>query len=243
MTASASSISPPPPPLPPAWLMKEAKSQPGSYYYYNLETGECTWEEPFPVKLPMPKVAEPPHSGLNNLSSAIESTTSGKKRTSVEIKAVKIEDKSDRDSFSQKRPKAVETNSTTVSSDTTASMAKPTHVRALHILRKHKDSKRPSSWRVPKITISRDQAREELQGLLEILQEEAHDMGSLKATFEELAKEESDCSSAKRGGDLGVFGRGKMRPEFEHAAFALDVGQLSGLVDTSSGVHIIIRTE
>lgn len=52
----------------------------------------------------------------------------------------------------------------------------------------------------------------------------------------------SDCSSAKRGGDLGLFGRGAMQKPFEDAAFALKVGELSQIVDTDSGVHIIMRT-
>ena len=64
----------------------------------------------------------------------------------------------------------------------------------------------------------------------------------LRATFEELAKTESYCSSAKRGGDLGFFGRKKMQPAFEKASFGLKVGELtSEVVDTSSGVHIILR--
>lgn len=63
-----------------------------------------------------------------------------------------------------------------------------------------------------------------------------------EATFEELAKEYSDCSSAKRDGDLGMFKRGQMQKPFEEAAFALKVGQLSQIVDTDSGVHIILRT-
>ena len=42
-------------------------------------------------------------------------------------------------------------------------------------------------------------------------------------TFEELASEVSDCSSAKRGGDLGKFGRGQMQRPFEEASFALKV--------------------
>ena len=61
--------------------------------------------------------------------------------------------------------------------------------------------------------------------------------------FAAIAEAESHCSSAKRGGDLGVFGRGKMQVPFERAAFALQVGQLSDIVDTDSGVHLILRTE
>ena len=60
--------------------------------------------------------------------------------------------------------------------------------------------------------------------------------------FNELAAQFSDCSSAKRGGDLGLFGRGQMQKPFEDATFALKIGQLSDIVDTDSGVHIILRT-
>jgi NIMA-interacting peptidyl-prolyl cis-trans isomerase 1 len=118
----------------------------------------------------------------------------------------------------------------------------PKEVRVLHILKKHKDSRRPSSWRQPKITQSLDDAREELSGLLEILLEVEADPEELRATFEELARTESDCSSAKRGGDLGFFGRRKMQPTFEEASFALEIGNLTKeLVETSSGVHLILR--
>jgi peptidyl-prolyl cis-trans isomerase NIMA-interacting 1 len=61
-------------------------------------------------------------------------------------------------------------------------------------------------------------------------------------TLEDLAKTESDCSSAKRGGDLGFFGRGAMQPAFEKAAYALKVGEMSEPVETDSGVHLILRT-
>ena len=63
-----------------------------------------------------------------------------------------------------------------------------------------------------------------------------------KATFEELASKYSDCSSAKRGGDLGLFGRDAMQKPFEDASFALKVGELSKPVFTDSGVHLILRT-
>jgi parvulin-like peptidyl-prolyl isomerase len=59
------------------------------------------------------------------------------------------------------------------------------------------------------------------------------------ADFAELAKKNSDCPSAVRGGDLGFFGQGVMAPEFEKVAFTLDVGEMSGIVKTEFGYHII----
>jgi len=58
--------------------------------------------------------------------------------------------------------------------------------------------------------------------------------------FTTLAKELSDGPSAKTGGDLGAFGRGDMVPAFEKVAFGLKTGEVSDVVETPFGFHIIL---
>ena len=108
-------------------------------------------------------------------------------------------------------------------------------VRASHILIKHAGSRRPSSFREPVVTRTKEESVAALDAIAARL--------ASGESFAAIAEAESHCSSAKRGGDLGVFGRGKMQAPFEHAAFALQPGQLSGVVDTESGVHLLLRTE
>jgi len=58
-------------------------------------------------------------------------------------------------------------------------------------------------------------------------------------SFEDAAKEFSTCPSSSQGGDLGAFTSGKMVPEFEEAAFNLEVGEISEPVKTQFGYHLI----
>ncbi|XP_032814622.1 peptidyl-prolyl cis-trans isomerase NIMA-interacting 1 [Petromyzon marinus] len=111
----------------------------------------------------------------------------------------------------------------------------PSQVRCSHLLVKHSGSRRPSSWREEHITRSKDEA-------VSILQEYIRQIRSGEVSFEELASKYSDCSSAKKGGDLGFFSRGQMQKPFEDASYAMAVGEMSGPVFTESGVHIIQRT-
>lgn len=62
--------------------------------------------------------------------------------------------------------------------------------------------------------------------------------------FAELAKKYSEDGSAQSGGDLGFFGKGKMVPEFEKAAFSLNKGEIyPEVVETQFGYHIIKKTD
>jgi len=61
--------------------------------------------------------------------------------------------------------------------------------------------------------------------------------------FGELASQHSECPSGKQnGGSLGWFSRGMMVPEFEEAAFAMAVGEISDIIETQFGFHIIMKT-
>lgn len=62
--------------------------------------------------------------------------------------------------------------------------------------------------------------------------------------FAEVAKEKSgDKTSGQKGGELGMFGQGRMVPDFERAAFALKQGEISDVVKTQYGYHVIMVTE
>jgi parvulin-like peptidyl-prolyl isomerase len=104
----------------------------------------------------------------------------------------------------------------------------PNSVRASHILLMYKGSSRSSATR------SKDEAAQKIQELEKEL--------TGGADFAALARAHSDCPSKSKGGDLGSFGKGQMVKAFEDSAFGMDVGQVSSVVETDFGYHLITRT-
>lgn len=79
------------------------------------------------------------------------------------------------------------------------------------------------------------EAKSRAQGLLEKLKQ--------GADFEEMAMDYSEDASGINGGNLGYIAKGKMEPAFEEVAFSLPTGELSDVVETSYGYHIIKVTD
>ena len=119
-----------------------------------------------------------------------------------------------------------------------------TTYRTRHILVKHEESARLASWRDPDGEYIKartvDQAEETLRSLrLEV--QTLQGAAQIYARFAALAREHSDCASAKKGGDLGVLEAGDMDEGFEQAAWELSEGGVSDVVRTDSGCHIVLR--
>lgn len=103
-------------------------------------------------------------------------------------------------------------------------------VEASHILISYQGAKNAK----PEVT----RTKEEAKALAEEVLVEARKEG---ADFAALARKHSDGPSAENGGDLGLFGKGRMVGPFDEAVFALEVGEIAGPVETDFGYHIILR--
>lgn len=103
--------------------------------------------------------------------------------------------------------------------------SRPERVLAQHILVQPADEN----------DAAKQAAREKLEAIRTRVQE--------GASFDEEAAAHSDCPSGKNGGSLGWFARGMMVEDFDRAAFDLPVNELSEIIETSFGFHIIYKTE
>jgi len=110
--------------------------------------------------------------------------------------------------------------------------SQPLEISARHLLVSYKGGLRAS----PGIGRSKAEALARAQ--------EAQKRAAAGEDFIALVKQYSDEPGAgERGGDLGKFERSSMVPAFANAAFALKVGEISGVVETQFGFHVIKRTE
>ena len=143
-------------------------------------------------------------------------------------------------------------------SSSSSSNPAPGQVRASHLLVKHRGSRRPSSWKEVSLNfpfcpyefpnrghlphISQANITRSKEEAIEILRKYAQEINGSTEKFAALATEHSDCSSHTNGGDLGWFGRGQMQKPFEDAAYGLQSGQISDIISSDSGVHLVLRT-
>jgi parvulin-like peptidyl-prolyl isomerase len=111
----------------------------------------------------------------------------------------------------------------------TVQPAPPGSIRTSHVLISYEGAERATSTR----------SKQEAQELAEDIAKRA----KAGEDFEELAKAYSDCPTAEKGGDLGFFKKGRMVKPFEDASFALEPGQVSDVVETKFGYHVIKRTQ
>mmetsp|Transcript_59657 Transcript_59657/g.168074 ORF Transcript_59657/g.168074 Transcript_59657/m.168074 type:complete len:542 (-) Transcript_59657:208-1833(-) len=115
-------------------------------------------------------------------------------------------------------------------------------VRLRHILLKHRDCRNPvDKVRGKQVKRAKGEAERILRGVLEQCQGQPD-----RQVFTQRCKEFSECQSCLKSGDLigdlGWVKPGQHGQSFDEAAFALPVGQLSDLVDSDQGVHVILRT-
>ncbi len=108
-----------------------------------------------------------------------------------------------------------------------AQYSRPEQRRARHILFRVEADAAPAA---------KQQARQQAEAALARLKK-GEDFAALATTLSQ------DPSSAEKGGDLGFFGRGQMVPAFDKAAFETPIGQLSDVVESEFGFHIVQPTE
>ena len=108
---------------------------------------------------------------------------------------------------------------------------RPEEVQASHILISYKGADRADA----DISRSKEEAKAEAERIRNLIVDDGKD-------FAEMAKEHSDGPSSTKGGDLGKFKFEVMAKPFSEAAFALGIDEISEVVETGFGYHVIKRT-
>mmetsp|Transcript_31374 Transcript_31374/g.73196 ORF Transcript_31374/g.73196 Transcript_31374/m.73196 type:complete len:362 (+) Transcript_31374:155-1240(+) len=115
----------------------------------------------------------------------------------------------------------------------------PTEVRLFHILKKHSGSKDPTNHKGEPVKCTQSRA---LHAVSNIRRRLSMGDGLKQVAFAEQAREQSDCESAKRGGDLGLVTSGSgSSPAVEDVGFSLSVGELSEPFESPEGIHLLLR--
>ncbi|EGD80825.1 peptidyl-prolyl cis-trans isomerase pin1 [Salpingoeca rosetta] len=112
--------------------------------------------------------------------------------------------------------------------------------RAMHILVKHEESRRCSSWKDEEGKTIRSRTKEQAD---DMLREFKRQIEAGEKSFEDIARVESDCGSAAQGGNIGEFTQEEIQAPFFEAFIKLKPGEMSDVVHTDSGSHIIKRLE
>ena len=119
-----------------------------------------------------------------------------------------------------------------ISSESHEHPDEPTMIRAQHLLVMYRDSKAAP----PTITRTKAEAKARAEEALKLIRDGAN-------VDEVIAKYSDEPGAAARAGDLGRFSRKQMVKKFSDAAFKLKVGEVSDVVETEFGFHVIRRTE
>ncbi len=119
-----------------------------------------------------------------------------------------------------------------VKSKQVAETEMPEEISASHILISFKGADRADA----KIKRNKKDAKKEAERIRDLIINDGKD-------FAEMAREHSDGPSGPKGGDLGKFKFEVMAKPFSEAAFDLEIGEVSDVVETGFGFHVIKRTE
>jgi hypothetical protein len=139
----------------------------------------------------------------------------------------------------KKRPREEHASSSGAPGASGASGGPKATYAARHLLIKWSGSRNPVSKRTNESTsgVSAEAATAELAAIRERILAE----GGTEEAFSAHAQARSDCSSFKRGGDLGTFAAGKMQRAFEEGTRDCALGSMSGVLQSDSGFHLIWR--